>query len=145
MTTISSIANAYAEQYRLRDEGSRTGLAEAMQANPDIVRPLSPEEMAAMRAMETPSAPAEARPERIYGQVLVHGKVFATVFESGIALMDRDVPGLSGGGAGTGLAQARLREIAQAVGGEVRRNAFLAAEEIYRQMGWDAMRAQFKT
>lgn len=146
--TIDTANGAATDQYYLTNAGKLSSLADALRANPAIARPQTAEEIAAWREVEARALQSQqmtSRPERIYGQVLVQGRVVATVFESGTALTEREIPGLSSGGAGPSLAQARLREIAKAVGGEVKRNAFLAAEEIYHQMGWDALSAQFKT
>lgn len=133
--------------YRLTG-GTQVSFMEAARAKPGILRELSPQEAAALGVRtgppETSEPPPPSRPERIHGQVTVHGRVVATVFESGLVLAEREIEGLSDGGAGPGLANARLQEIAKVLGGEIRRNDFLGAEELLQLMNWDSIRSQQK-
>lgn len=138
-TTIDSV-----NPYSLAG-GTLASAIESSRSNPAMLRKLSGAEIAAMQeADELLARQQQTRPqtERIYGQVIVHGQVFATVFESGMAITEREITGLSNDGSGLSLANARLQEIAKAVGGEVRRNNFLAAEEVLRLMNWDSVRSQ---
>jgi hypothetical protein len=62
---------------------------------------------------------AEQHPDKVYGQVVVDGKLFATVYDSGVASTPYQIPGLSDEGFGTELAQTRLSEIAKAANGKI--------------------------
>lgn len=129
-------------QYHLTG-GTLVSFMESARANPSLLRALSPQEAAALggrTALPEPAEPPPSPPQRIYGQVTVGGRVVATVFESGLTLSEREIAGLSDGGAGPGLANARLQEIAKALGGEIRRNDFLGAEELLQLMNWDSIR-----
>lgn len=139
MTTIGGVGPLYLTG------GTVVSLKESVRTNPSIKLELNAQEMAdlGVRTEPEPSgAPAQSKPEGIYGQVIVGGQVFATVFESGTALMEREITGLSSHGSGHGLADARLQEIAKAVGGEVRRTDFLAVEKVLQLMNWDAVRSR---
>ncbi|RJG06954.1 hypothetical protein D3870_13950 [Noviherbaspirillum cavernae] len=67
---------------------------------------------------------AEQHPDKVYGQVVVDGKLFATVYDSGVATMPYQIPGLSNEGFGTELTQTRLAEIAKAANGEIIHSSF---------------------
>jgi hypothetical protein len=64
---------------------------------------------------------AEQNPSKIFGQVMVNGKVIATVYDSGSAETQQNIPGLklTEEGNGLELARTRLKEISQAVKGQV--------------------------
>ncbi len=67
---------------------------------------------------------AQAYPAEIHGQVMVNGKLFATVWEDGAAEMSHDIGNISNDGEKQALANVRLRDIAKAVGGEIRYGNF---------------------
>jgi hypothetical protein len=66
-------------------------------------------------------------PDKIYGQVVVKGKIFSTVYDSGISSAPYDIPGMPSDGSGTGLAEARLAHIAKAAKGTIIYSDFLPA------------------
>lgn len=74
---------------------------------------------------EAVSRYAALHPDKIYGQVMVDGKLFATVWDSGSAGTPYAIPGLSENGTGIELAERRLAEIAQAVKGKITYSDFL--------------------
>lgn len=149
--------------YRLQG-GTLLSVEESARNNPGMLRKLTEAEIAAMREAEAQMSSLQQMPvrqEKIYGQVLVDGQVFATVFESGSAQTAREIAGLTNDGSGLSLASARLQEIAKAVGGEIRRADFLPTasnsqpaaqvsfgaglagrklEEVLQSMSWDAVR-----
>lgn len=120
-----------ANPYRI--QGSVIPVEELSKSKPDMARKMTESEINAFKALEEQARLAdlsaqqqlERKPDNIYGQVLVNGKVFATVYESGGAEMLRDVPGLSNDGSGLNLAKSRLEKIAQAVKGEIKHSDFL--------------------
>jgi hypothetical protein len=151
--------------YRLQG-GTLLSAEESARNNPGMLRTLTEAEIAAMREAEAQMLRQQHMPvrqERIYGQVLVDGQVFATVFESGSAQTAREIGGLTNDGSGQSLASARLREIAKAVGGEIRRADFLPTasngrpaaqvssgaglagrrlDEMLQSMSWDSVRSR---
>lgn len=69
---------------------------------------------------------AREHPAKVYGQVVVDGELFATVWDSGSAQFPYPIPGLTdSAGSPLEIAKARLRELAEASGGEVRYSNFL--------------------
>lgn len=69
---------------------------------------------------------AQQHPHKIHAQAAVGGKIVVTVYESGIASFERGAYGanLTEQGAGLDLAKARLADIMEVVGGEVRFSGF---------------------
>ena len=67
---------------------------------------------------------AGQHPDKVYGQVVVNGKPFATVYDSGGSETPYQMPGMPSDGSGSGLAEARLAYIAKATGGKVIRSNF---------------------
>lgn len=61
---------------------------------------------------------AKQHPVKVYGQVVVEGKLFATAYESGSVHMPYQMK-LSEDGFGSSLAETRLNEIAKAVNGTI--------------------------
>ncbi len=68
---------------------------------------------------------AKDYPAEIYGQITVNGKLVATVWDDGSAEMPGPIAGLTNDGSQQEIAKARAREIAQALGGEIRYSNFL--------------------
>lgn len=64
-------------------------------------------------------------PAEIYGQITVNGKLVATVWDDGAAEMPGPIAGLTHDGNQQEIAKARVMEIAQALGGEIRYSNFL--------------------
>ena len=114
-------------------QGAVISIGELSKSRPGMVRKMTEDEINAFKVLEEQTRLAdlsaqqqlEHKSDNIYGQVLVNGKVFATVYESGGAEMLRDVPGLNNEGFGLGLAKTRLEKIAQAVKGEIKHSDFL--------------------
>jgi len=67
---------------------------------------------------------AMQHPDKVYAQVVVNGKLTATVYDSGVASTPYQMPGLPDNGSGSDLAEARLAYIAKATGGKVIRSGF---------------------
>lgn len=68
---------------------------------------------------------AEEHPAKIYGQVMVDGKVFATVLDTGLMVSSYNAGlKLTDGPAGMDLAKARLNEIAQQMHGKIKYSDF---------------------
>lgn len=127
MPTIDS-----ADKYRI--QGPAISFAEMVKKNPGMRLPIPEARMeehkvweAQMQArQEAVHRYAQEHPEKIYGQVVVNGKLFATVWDSGSAQIPGPMPGLTDNAASSlDIAKARLREIAQAVGGTIRYTNFL--------------------
>lgn len=78
------------------------------------------------RLREQGVKPNEVRtdPDKIIGQVIVNGEVFAAVYASGSAVTKRNMP-MPDQGTGMALATARLNAIAKAVNGSIRQSDFL--------------------
>lgn len=110
-----------------RVEGPVTSIAELAKSKPGLVTQLSADQIAELKlhdeqaqAREAASQRyAEQNPSKIFAQVLVQGKVFATVWDSGSAGTQYAIPGLSEGNAGVDLARRRVADIVKAVGGQV--------------------------
>jgi hypothetical protein len=62
---------------------------------------------------------AEQHPDKVYAQVVVNGKPFATAYDSGVTETPYQMLGMPNDGFGPGLAEARLAYIAKAVGGKI--------------------------
>lgn len=162
--TMSSAIIGSAASYRV--QGEVLSVDDAAKARPGIVSKIPEPEFAAMReaaAEDQRQASLPRAPEKIYAQVLLRGQVFATVYESGSAEMQREISGLSNEGAGAALAATRLQQIAQAVHGEIRRSDFLPTfgeqsssavklgasfpaarvEDLLQSMTWASMRSRF--
>ena len=120
MTRIDSTSS-----YRV--QGPVISIAELAKTKPGFVIPASPEQIAElklheeqMQAREAAVARyAEQHPSSIYAQVIVDGKVFATVYDSGFTSTEYAIAGLSEDYAGLGLAKRRLGEIVKAVDGQI--------------------------
>jgi len=121
-----SSANQFAVQ------GLVTPLAEYAKTKPGMVRQMTNaqikehqlyQEQVRLRE-EAINHYAMANPDKIYGQVVVDGKLFATVYDSGSASTRYNVS-MTENGKGEDLAKARLADIARAVKGEVRYSNFL--------------------
>lgn len=153
-----------ATPYRL--QGAALSAAESAKTKPGIVSKMPEAELAALREADAQVLRQESlatQAESIYGQVLVNGQVFATIYESGGAEMQREISGLNNDGSGTSLAATRLQQIAQAVHGEIRRSDFLPTfgeqsslatkadasssavrvEDVLQSMTWASMRSRF--
>jgi hypothetical protein len=78
---------------------------------------------------------AQQHPAKVLGQVVVDGKLFATVYETGTTTAQNVIPGLPDDGGGSRLAEARLAYIAKATGGEIIRSEFSPTPE---GSYWDA-------
>jgi hypothetical protein len=109
---------------------------EVIASNPDIVfsRQMTPVEKQAEQELEKRQLLEELAaakrqpdnaPEKTYAQVVVNGKVVATVYESGVTATEGDIPNLTQDGHGLSLAKARLKDILQVFHGEVRYSDFL--------------------
>jgi hypothetical protein len=115
------------ERERYKIEGPVVSLAEALERNggQGVIR-ATPEQIAEMalydqqmQAREAAGARYAARhPDQVHGQVVVGGKLFATVYQSGSAVTPYAM-NMTADGAGTALANTRLAEIARAAGGQV--------------------------
>lgn len=69
---------------------------------------------------------AHEHPAKVYGQVVVDGELYATVWDSGSAMTPGLMPRLTNGAdTPLELAQIRLRELAQAANGEIIYSDFL--------------------
>lgn len=154
-----------------RVQGTVNSIDELSKNKPGMARKMTEIEVSALKEFDEQlrlndlSAESQLKSDNIYGQVLVNGKVFATVYESGIAEMLQDVSGLTSDGSGLSIAKARLQEIAQAVKGEIRNSDFLPgqggryapriglnsdlesaqrkANEVLQAMDWEVMRSRF--
>ncbi len=120
MTRIDS-----ASSYRV--QGPVMSIAELAKTKPGFVIPASPEQIAELKLHDEQTQAREAattryaeqHPDHIYAQVIVDGKVFATVYDSGIAGTAYAIADLSEDGSGLDLAKKRLGEIVKAVHGQV--------------------------
>lgn len=123
MTSINSTG-------QLRVQGVVVSVAEFAKNKPGMVRQATDEQIAEHKAWEEQSQLraeaisryADSHPNPIVGQVLVDGKVFATVFSPGGVEMAHALPGLSDAQLSP---EDRLAEIARLTKGEVRRSDFL--------------------
>ena len=70
---------------------------------------------------------AMQHPDKVYAQVVVNGKLFATAYDSGVTETPYSMSGLPEGDAGSSLAEARLSYIAKATGGKIIRSDFFPA------------------
>lgn len=113
------------EPYRITGPGM--SMTEALERNggKGVIK-ATPEQIAEMalydQQMQARQAAAARyvaiHPDQVYGQVVVGGKLFATVYESGSAVTPHAMR-MTENGSGTALANARLAEIAKAAGGQV--------------------------
>ena len=119
-------------QFDHRILGPGRTLAEALKENPNIRVKDSPADKVpfqvqeAQRLRELNGKLDELRnnPDKIVGQVIVNGEVFAAVYASGSAVTRRSMP-MPEQGSGMDLAKARLNAIAKAVNGTIRQTDFL--------------------
>jgi hypothetical protein len=109
---------------------------DVMKANPDVVfsRQMTPAEKQAAQELEKRQLLEELAaakrqpdndPEKIYAQVVVNGKVVATIYDSGVTESEGAIPRLTEEGHGLSLAKARLKDILQVVHGQVKYSNFL--------------------
>lgn len=120
MTRIDS-ANPY------RVQGTIISFAELAKTKPGFIIAATPEQIAELKLHEEQMQAREAataryaaeNPSNIYAQVIVDGKVFATVYDSGFTSTQYAIAGLSEDFAGLGLAKRRLGEIVKAVEGQI--------------------------
>lgn len=117
-----------------RVQGTITSFSELAKKNPDMVfkmpdelvaeAKLHDEQMAAR--LEAGRLYAEAHPDKIYAQITVGGKTVATIYDSGVAHLEREAYGaqLTIDGEGLALADARIADILKAVPGEVKYGDF---------------------
>ncbi len=118
MSPIDS-ANPY------RVQGPVTSVAELAKSKPGMVIAATAEQKAELALFEQQTqarqaasdSQAAANPSKIFAQIIVDGKVFGTIHDSGSAGTQYAMSGLSEGDAGLDLAKTRLREILQAVKG----------------------------
>ena len=112
-----------------RVQGEVISIAELAKTRPGMIRAATAEQIAEMSLYEQQTREREAavaryaqeHPANIYAQVVVDGKVMATVYDSGIAGTVHNVPGLklTEDGEGLSLAKTRLAEIMRAIPGKV--------------------------
>ncbi len=138
MVNISATSSA--NQYRV--QGTVVSVDELAKSKSGVARKMTETEVNAFKSLDdefrksdlSVQSQLDLNPDSIYGQVLVDGKVFATVYESGGAEMLGDIPGLSSEGSGVELAQSRLQEIAKKVHGEIKNSDFLPTSSgVYSQ------------
>jgi hypothetical protein len=109
---------------------------DVIKANPDIVfsRQMTPAEKRAEQELEKRQLVEELAaakrqpdndPEKIYAQVVVNGKVVATIYDSGCVESEGSLPNLTSDGSGLSIAKARVKEITQFVHGQVKYSNFL--------------------
>lgn len=117
---------------QFRVQGPLISLAESIKTKPGLVRQMTEtqikedklyQEQTRLRE-EAVNRWAEEHPAKIFGQVVVDGKLFATVYDSGSAATRYRVT-MTDNGSGEELARARLADIARAVKGEVRYSNFM--------------------
>lgn len=116
-----------ASPYRIT--GQVTSMVEHAKNKPDMVYAATAEQIAELKLHDEQVAArlaaiqayADAHPDQIYAQVMVDGKAVATVYDSGITMVMRNVAGLAltEHGEGLALAKARLADIAQAIPGQI--------------------------
>lgn len=117
----------------LRVQGTVNSMAEFAKSRPGMVRQATEAQINEGKAWEEQmrlreeavNRYAAAHPDKVYGQVIVDGKLFATVYDSGSAGTPYAIPGLSENGTGIELAERRLAEIARAVKGKITYSDFL--------------------
>jgi len=124
------------ERYRI--EGPVVRLAELLERNggQGLIK-ATPEQIAEMALYEQQMQAREAagarhaasHPDQVHGQVVVGGKLFATVYQSGSAVTPYAMR-MTENGTGTTLANARLADIAKAAGGQVIYDHFLPTSAI---------------
>lgn len=128
MTSITTSTR----EYRIQGPGL-SGL-EAIKNNPNAVVHIPTEsEKQAFKALEEQERLAEEasqkqlreNPDKIFGQVIVNGKVFATVYDSGVTEMTHGMSLPNNASTPLELAKARLNAIAKSVKGEIRHSDFL--------------------
>jgi hypothetical protein len=112
-----------------RVQGEVTSLGKLAKEKPGFAIPATAEQIAELtlheeqtEAREAAAARhAEQNPDKIYAQVVVEGKIMATVYDSGFAATGQSIPGLklSEDGQGLALAKTRLDEIIKAMPGKV--------------------------
>jgi hypothetical protein len=113
-----------------RVQGAVISVAEMAKSRPGMVRQATEAQISEGKAWEEQTRLhqeavkryADAHPSPIIGQVLVGGKVFATVFSPGGVEMAHALPGLSDAQLSP---EDRLAEIARAVQGDIRHSDFL--------------------
>lgn len=103
---------------RLTDVLERNGGQGVIRATPEQVAEMALYEQQTQAREAAAARYAASHPDQVYGQVVVGGKLFATVYESGSATTPYAMR-MTENGAGTALARTRLAEIAQAAGGQV--------------------------
>lgn len=121
MSRIDSL-NSY------RVDGPVTSIAELAKNKPGFAMPATASQIeelkshdAQMRAREAAASSVPQLPDKIYAQVVVNGEVVATVYDSGTASTQQNIPGLklTEDGEGLALAKTRLAEITKAIPGKV--------------------------
>lgn len=124
---VDSVSSAY--QFR---QGTVINVAEFAKTRPGMVRAMTEaqikedqlyQQQTRLRE-EAVNRYATAHPDTVYGQVVVNGKLFATVYDSGSAAT-RSPVAMTENGSGEQLASARLADIARSVKGEIRYSNFM--------------------
>lgn len=124
-----SIGNS---QFDNRILGPGRTLTEALKENPNVLVkdipvdkvPFDVQETQRLRELNDKLSELRKNPDKIVGQVVVNGEVFASVYASGSAVTKHSMPMPDQGG-GMDLAKARLNAIAKAVNGSIRQSDFL--------------------
>lgn len=119
-----------ARQFRV--QGAVISVAELAKTRPGMVRQMTEAQVKEAKLYEEQSRLREeavnryamAHPDKVYGQVVVNGQLFATVYDSGSAATRYTVP-MTENGSGEELARVRLADIARAVKGEIRYSNFM--------------------
>lgn len=135
MNSISSSSQPFAMSLVDPRTGAKT-TGKAMSLDPSTAVKMTDAEMNEVKLWEEQTrARAEANeryamehPDKVYAQVTVNGKLFATVYDSGVITTPHQMAGLPDNGSGAALAEARLAHIAKAVGGKVIRSDFFPTE-----------------
>lgn len=112
-----------------RVQGEVISLGKLAKEKPGFAIPATAEQIAELKSHDEQSQAREAaavryaeqNPDKIYAQVVVEGKIMATVYDSGFTSTQHNVPGLklTEDGQGLALAKARLDEVIKAMPGEV--------------------------
>lgn len=119
-----------------RIHGTVTSIGDMARKTPGMAFAAPAEQVEELRQHEQQRAAREAagrrhaedHPDQIYAQVVAGGKVVATVYGSGTAVFEQDIPGLAltANGEGLALADARLADILKASPGTVTYTDFKA-------------------
>lgn len=111
---------------RLTDVLARNGGQGVIKATPEQIAEMALYDRQMQEREAAGARYAASHPDQVHGQVVVGGKLFATVYQSGSAVTPYAMR-MTENGAGTALANTRLAEIARAAGGQVIYDHFLPA------------------